>query len=194
MLRVLVGENDVESGFDEAAATGATVGFVVPKETRPGDEAVFLFHHSAFVGTGTVLSSPKPGQHGRRSVAFARVGKLKRFPRPLPLTDVSTAIPEWEWTKYPRSFTTPPPGIAAKLLPLLSAASNGSRKSKERLSDARVKPPSPTISSREVTGGRDGEPRSGDVRTTAAGWNELIPAAHRISASRALSRSIQPSL
>jgi hypothetical protein len=190
MLRVLVGENEVESGFEEAAETGGTVGWVVPRDTRPGDEAAFLFHHSMFLGTGTVLTSPKPGQHGRRAVALARIGELKRFPRDLPLSDVAAAIPGWKWTTYPRSFTTPAPDVAARLRPLLAAASSGAGVRKSLGLGKRTSTPDAVISTREITGGLEGEPISGDPRAAASQWNELFGPAKRTTA-RVLTRSIQ---
>lgn len=190
MLRVLVGENTVESGFDRAARRGTAVAWVVPKDTAPGDEAVFLFHHSKFVGTGTVLTRPKAGQHGRRAVAFADVGKLKLFPRAVELADVAKAIPEWKWTRYPRSYATPDRAIAAKLTSLIAATGKSLGAPKAAPSKrSRVEPA--RGSSSEGSGVVNVDAPAADPAATASHWNELIPEEHRQASARALSRSMQ---
>jgi hypothetical protein len=173
VLRVLVGENDVQAAFNRAAESGTTISWIVPKAADPGDEAVFLFNRAFFLGQGVVRTAPVPTMHGRRSVSQAEVGALRVFEHPVPLGEIAKHIPDWEWPSYPRSFTTPPPDVAAKLLSLLKPEARS------------------TASSAGEDAGSLEEPLPREDADAPARWKALFPEGYRVDVARALSRSIQ---
>jgi hypothetical protein len=174
-LTLLVGETEAQADFDSVAESGGRLLWVVPKTARPGDEALFLFNRALLKGRGIVESLPVRGSHGRRAVYQAEIGKVERLDPPLSLDEVRRSIPEWEWPTYPRSFTTPRPDIASKLLELL-------RRSGTQLSAASA-PHSAGRQASDEDPGVTGE----DI---AVLWNALLPERHRMAAARALSQSI----
>lgn len=127
MLRVLVGENDVRPGLEGACRTGGTVSWVVPKDSKIGDEVVILFNRSEFVARGEVQSSPSPIMHGQRHVYSADLGSLELLPKPVRLDVVEKRLPDWDWATYPRSFTTPSPSVAERLLEVLAVPNTQDR-------------------------------------------------------------------
>ncbi|WP_242343609.1 HNH endonuclease [Anaeromyxobacter terrae] len=122
MLRVLVGENTAKNALQRAARRGKPIGWIVPKDAQPGNDAVFLFNRSQFTATGVIEDEPTRGLFGNRPAFRSLVGELKLLQRPLELEDVRRSIPEWAWLRYPRSYATPPAEIASRLNALLREA------------------------------------------------------------------------
>jgi Protein of unknown function (DUF3553) len=121
MIRVLVGENENEKGFLNAARTGGAGPWIVPKDSEFGDDVVFLFRRSKFLGTGMIGSLPTRTTFGRKKAYQAVVRKLRRFVRPLSLETVREAIPDWGWARYPRHYTTARGAVEDRLRRLLPA-------------------------------------------------------------------------
>jgi 5-methylcytosine-specific restriction endonuclease McrA len=115
MLHVLVGENDVKSGFEETAKAGGQGRWIVPKSAQPADPVFFVFNWDLLSASGRVASQPRPVAFGRQTAFQATVGELQLFNRPIPLSELEGLIPEWKWLSYPRTRTTPPIDVARKL-------------------------------------------------------------------------------
>lgn len=120
MLHVLIGTSDTDYDDLRGASTGGVVpDWVVPKSAVPGDQVAFFVRSVGFVATGNVASSPESAHFNRRLVYRAAVANVVALGTPVPIERVARAIPDWNWTTYPRTYTTPPPSVAERLLGLL---------------------------------------------------------------------------
>lgn len=115
MLHVLVGEEAAVEPVQRAAAQRGTVSWIVPKAAKPTDEVVLFFPHIGFLGRGAVTSEPEATVFGKRQTYRADLGSLVLFAFPVVLEEVTKLFPAWAWTRYPRSFTTPPEELAAQV-------------------------------------------------------------------------------
>jgi len=125
MLRVLVGEEADFEDVRQAAAENGTIPWIVPKTAQPGDNVLFFFPHTkSFLGYGTISSQPESTFFGQKAAYTAVVGNIALFDSPIPLAAVANRFPEWAWTRYPRSLTTPPPAVAGEILDFLQTWKN----------------------------------------------------------------------
>ncbi len=113
-LHVLVAAQDEMEGVERAASRRRSVRWKVPKEARRGDEAAVFLRGQGFFGLGRIASQPSANRT-RRGSYVASVDSLEVFPKPVPESRVSWRVPEWSWLSYPRSYTTPPAEVAARL-------------------------------------------------------------------------------
>ena len=119
MVHVLVGEAEYEDMTRRAGANGESLPWIVPKKAKPGDATILFFPHTGFLGRGEIMSEPEATVFGRRRTYEAAVGRIALFESPVSLDAVAERFPAWKWTTYPRSFTTPQPGVADELLDFL---------------------------------------------------------------------------
>ena len=119
MIHVLVGETEYEQVTRQAEAEGESVPWIVPKKAKPGETVLLFFPHMGFLGRGEIMSKPVATVFGRRQTYKADVGNIALFESSVPLGAVAEQFPAWKWTTYPRSFTTPKPGVADELLDFL---------------------------------------------------------------------------
>ena len=115
MFHVLVGEEAAVEPVQRAAAERGAVSWIVPKAAKPEDEVVLFFPHIGFLGRGVVASEPEATMFGKRQTYRADVGNLILFAFPVVLDEIAKLFPEWAWTRYPRSFTTPPEELAGRV-------------------------------------------------------------------------------
>ena len=125
MLRVLVGEETDFEDVGQAAAEEGTVPWIVPKTAESGDKVLFFFpRRKSFLGHGKISSQPESTFFGQKAAYTAVVGDIALFDSPIPLAAVASRFPEWAWTRYPRSLTTPPPAVASEILDFLQTWNN----------------------------------------------------------------------
>jgi len=113
-------ENGDKDWLVKAAKKGWTANYwTTPKTAAVGDEVVIFVGGIGFFATGIVTSTPRPdrGRPGRYS---AGVTSVRLIDPPISLSAIVRAIPGLTWTVYPRSYTTPPHGIANKIRKLIS--------------------------------------------------------------------------
>lgn len=79
-------------------------------------------HFSCVQSASSRLVTLRPRQNRLTSTADLCIGLRSRtswLSEPPSRSNVARAIPDWNWTTYPRTYTTPPPSVAERLLGLL---------------------------------------------------------------------------
>jgi hypothetical protein len=120
MLRVLIGEADYVETMRTAAENEKGIPWIMPKDSSTGDEAALFFpSEGGFLALGAVRGPTRKTTFGRRNVYTGVVHNIQMLPMPITLDAVQQAIPEWTWTTYPRSYTTPSSDVVEQLDALL---------------------------------------------------------------------------
>jgi hypothetical protein len=92
--------------------------WMVPKSATVGDELmIYIMGHGLFA-TAIVAGAPYrrvdwPNRYG------AAISSLRLIIPPISLGVVRRDVPNWAWTRYPRSITTPQAGVSVKLRALV---------------------------------------------------------------------------
>jgi hypothetical protein len=106
MIHILAGNaaGDVDSIL-EAAKSGKSLPWIVPKKAHATDRALFHLPGRGFAARGVIGSEPRPlrNRQGRYS---AVVREIKLLSSAVPLAFVRKNHPAWEWPTYPRSYAT----------------------------------------------------------------------------------------
>lgn len=92
--------------------------WVVPKSARVGDSVVIYIRGYGCFATGRISSPPTPRTDWTNRYGAA-IDSLRLIEPPVSLEFLRRRIPEFQWTAYPRSITTPSKPIATKLLKII---------------------------------------------------------------------------
>lgn len=94
---------DLESLICAAAGNDSLL-WTVDAKAELHDLVVFYFTQpvSAFVACGKVLG-PTPKTHGRSRRRMAQIGKIRLFPRPIPLAEARRML-DASWLRTPQGF------------------------------------------------------------------------------------------
>jgi hypothetical protein len=101
--------------LERVAGTNARLPtWIAPKATLPGDEIVIFVGGHGFFATARAVSTarPRPDWRHRYGAALASIRLIKPA---ISLAAIQRLIPELTWANYPRSVTTPPSDIAARV-------------------------------------------------------------------------------
>jgi hypothetical protein len=93
--------------------------WTMPASAAPGDRCLYYYKSplSSFVATATVVDPPQLETRGYWKDHYtARIGSVQLLPRPVPLSEVQAAFPEWGWARAPRRSAGVPEFMAARLL------------------------------------------------------------------------------
>jgi HNH endonuclease len=91
---------------------------MVPKSATIGDELIIYIMGHGLFATATVAGPPArredwPNRYG------ATISSLRLIVPPISLGVLRRDVPNWAWTRYPRSITTPKVGVSVKLRALV---------------------------------------------------------------------------
>lgn len=109
MSHVLLGTKDDDyAAILDAGQNGHDLPvWVIPKKAKPGDPVVLFLPAHGFVAGAEVGSDPLvPGYFGKRPVFRGRLTGITLLPVPVPIAHVAREMPEWDWARYTRTFTT----------------------------------------------------------------------------------------
>ena len=87
----------------EAAKSGKSQPWIVPKNAHAGDRALFHLPGRGFAARGVIGSAPRQDSPGRYSAAVREITLLTS---PVPLAFIRKNHRAWKWPTYPRSYTT----------------------------------------------------------------------------------------
>lgn len=105
-------DNGDKRWLERAAARGLTTDrWVVPKSALVGDEVVVYVRGYGLFATAMISSPPRPRQDWPNRYG-AGLRSVRRIDPPISLGVLGRSVPGLQWTKYPRSITTPESGIA----------------------------------------------------------------------------------
>lgn len=105
-------DNGDKRWLERAAARGLTTDrWIVPKSVLIGDDVVIYVRGHGLFATATISTPPRlrkdwPNRYG------AGLQSVRLIHPPISLGVLRRAVPELRWTNYPRSITTPEPGVA----------------------------------------------------------------------------------
>lgn len=114
-------QNGDRDWLDKAARRGLTSSpnWVVPKAAAVGDEVVFFIGGFGFFATGRIATAPKPRRDWVNRYGSA-VGSIRLIWPAISLATIRRQVPDLSWAVYPRSITTPDPGIAEQVRVLIA--------------------------------------------------------------------------
>lgn len=116
---VLGGSADLENIVDQLDKDEADFQWVVPKSAEIGDELLLYFQHTQSIYfSAEISSSVEKNTLGKRQVYRANITITNFFDPAISLDEMQALLPEWAWTRYPRTYTTPNEDIAEKLIAL----------------------------------------------------------------------------
>jgi len=117
-LHILIGnEDDLESAAKAFELDEAIVSWVVPKAAIPDDDVLIYFRNiNAIFGTGRIVTNPLPSVFRDRKVYRADIELGPPLDPMLSLDELAELLPDWAWTRYPRTYTTPSNEVANVLL------------------------------------------------------------------------------
>lgn len=93
--------------------------WIVPKSARPGDEVVIFVGGFGFFATGRIASLPTPRSDWPNRYS-AGLDSIRLISPAISLAGIARGVSEFAWTNYPRSITTPAPGVAAQIRALIA--------------------------------------------------------------------------
>lgn len=104
MLHILIGDavGDVALIL-KAAKNGEAVSWIVPKNAKPNERALFYLPRLGLAARGIVESEPHKDEPGRYG---AVVGAITMLSSAVPLAFISKNQPQWGWPTYPRHYVT----------------------------------------------------------------------------------------
>lgn len=109
MSHVLLGTKDDDyTAILEAGQNGQDLPvWVIPGKAKPGEPVVFFLPAHGFVAAAEVGSTPlSRGHFGKRPVFRGSLTGITLLPVPVPIAHVAREMPDWDWTRYQRTFTT----------------------------------------------------------------------------------------
>jgi len=92
--------------------------WVVPKAAAVGDDVVIYVGGYGFFAMARVSSSPRPRRDWPNRYG-ASLTEIRLISPAISLATIQRHIRELTWAKYPRSITTPPPGVASRIEELI---------------------------------------------------------------------------
>jgi hypothetical protein len=102
-----------------AAKDGSRVkGWIAPKRAEVGDDAIIYVGDEGLFATGRVASAPMPRPDWPNRYG-ADLDTIRLLAPPVSLPILRLRLPELEWTRYPRSITTPTAAVADRLRALI---------------------------------------------------------------------------
>lgn len=114
-------ENGDKAWLEKAASRKwSTESWTVPKSAKIGDEVVVFILRIGFFATAKATSTPEPCGRNRPKRYCAGLTSIRLIEPAISLSAIEHEIPELTWTKYPRSYTTPPAPVAKRIRKLIS--------------------------------------------------------------------------
>jgi hypothetical protein len=92
--------------------------WIAPKSVNIGDEAVIYVSGYGFFATARIRSLARPRTDWRNRYG-AGLTSIRVIKPAISLAAIRRGIPELKWAIYPRSITTPPPEVAARVRALI---------------------------------------------------------------------------
>lgn len=109
MSYVLLGtrDDDYVAILDAAQNRQDLPVWVIPRKAKPSEPAVLFLPAYGFVAGAQVGPAPlAPGYFGKRRVFHGSLTGITLLQIPVPLAHVAHEMQDWDWTRYPRTFTT----------------------------------------------------------------------------------------
>jgi 5-methylcytosine-specific restriction endonuclease McrA len=123
MARLHIVQGGVENGdmrwLQLAVRSGATAkGWIVPKLVEIGDDVIIYVGGHGLFATAKIATSATPRADWKNRYG-AGLADIKLIRPPISLAVLGRAVPNFKWTIYPRSITTPAAEIARALRSLV---------------------------------------------------------------------------
>jgi hypothetical protein len=116
MVHILAGDAGDVTLILEAAESGKSESWIVPKGAHVNDAALFHLPGRGFAARGIVATEPRQRKPGRYE---ADIRAITLLPSSVPLAFVRANHPAWKWPTYPRSYATIDGAIEERLQELL---------------------------------------------------------------------------
>lgn len=115
-LHILIAHSDdVDHAYECANASRAT-DWIVPKAALIGDEVALFHRGEGIFAIGNLKSTPAKATEGTWAGRYrGSLGDLRVLSQPFSLDELAAEIPEWNWVRYPKMYTTPAAAIATAL-------------------------------------------------------------------------------
>ena len=114
-------ENGDKAWLEKAARRQLSAkSWTVPKTAKIGDEVVIFILGLGFFATAKVTSLPELCGKDRPNRYCAGLASIRLIEPAISLAAIEREIPELTWAKYPKSYTTPPSPIAARIRALIA--------------------------------------------------------------------------
>jgi hypothetical protein len=121
VLHVVQGgvDNGDKASLEKSGERGFKVDrWMVPKSAAVGDDLmIYIMGHGLFA-TATV-AGPTSKRKDWANRYGAAISSLRLINPPISMDVIQRDVPDWAWTRYPRSITTPDPDVALKLRALV---------------------------------------------------------------------------
>lgn len=112
-------DNGDKASLERCGKRGYRVArWMVPKSAVTGDELVIYIAGYGLFATATVAGAPAKRKDWRNRYGAA-ISSLRLINPPISLGVVRRDVPQFAWTRYPRSITTPKSGVSVKLRGLI---------------------------------------------------------------------------
>lgn len=116
---------DVEEFLEKNAGRGRStpVHWPVRKTAQIGDRVVFLIPSMAghFVAVGYVATKPVLMPWGKRQQYAVSVSDIEPLARRVSIEQLHEKMPDWDWTRYARSYTMVPEEFTEQFWKVLGA-------------------------------------------------------------------------
>jgi hypothetical protein len=111
-MRILMSAKDEKHSVLRAAKRHASISWQVPKDSRPGDQALVFLPEDGFSARCMIETTPRRNKNGHY---VARVGNIELLPAPVPLSYLRKQVAEWGWPKKPLHYTSIDEAIANRV-------------------------------------------------------------------------------
>lgn len=122
-MHVAIGSTGDMEGIRQLATRGTTEVWPIPKCAKVGDVVVFLAPDPdlSFVATGRVAGPTTPSARWAPKHE-AKVDRFKLLPAAVRIEDAMSALPDWKFLTYPRSYCTVPDAFLSRFKQLIHLA------------------------------------------------------------------------
>lgn len=119
MVHILAGSASDNAEFLEAAKTGGSLLWKVPKTSRVNDRALIYLWGFGFAARCIIASEPHEYKHGKYDANICEIAPLAAA---VPLAFIQKNHPSWKWlSAYTKSYTTIDGPIEARLSDVLES-------------------------------------------------------------------------